>query len=91
MPKDPDSQTDFDQALFHDMRLDDDMIGPGISDSRQFRAATKDLKDYLTDPSNANAWNNFTPKERLALLKAFGRLDKKGVASGAHQGFPLAP
>lgn len=77
MTLDVDGQPDFSKASFHDFRLEQNMVGRGVSSDKQFRRATKDLKAYMKE--NPETWNIFSPKEQIALKKAFKNMEIEGI------------
>ena len=77
-----------DQPIFdslHDVELPDELVGPEVSDEKQMRFATKELKRYLRD--NPESWNNFTTEQQAALRDAFGDMSSDGVKSERIKGF----
>lgn len=83
LPKNFNDQPIFDSL--HDVELPDELVGPEVSDDKQMRFATKELKRYLRD--NPEAWNNFTKEQQAALRDALGDMNSDGVKSVRIKGF----
>jgi RHS repeat-associated protein len=54
---------------YHDVELPERLIGPKVSDRRQFSFAMKDLKRTLEN--NPSGWSEFSPRQQEAIKAAF--------------------